>query len=56
MIIEDEIPFKFVKRKGFQKFCSICIPQFQILSQNIIARDITEVLLGVENIFEFFIE
>lgn len=39
MIIIDELPFSFVEREGFRKFCKIGIPKFDIPSRSTITRD-----------------
>ncbi|CAL8112897.1 unnamed protein product [Prunus armeniaca] len=38
MIIIDELPFSFVEKKGFRKFCSIACPLFNVPSRRTIVR------------------
>ncbi|CAL2239600.1 unnamed protein product [Prunus armeniaca] len=38
MIIVDELPFSFVEKKGFRKFCSIACPLFNVPSRRTIVR------------------
>ncbi|KAI5316666.1 hypothetical protein L3X38_036373 [Prunus dulcis] len=37
IIIIDELPFSFVEKKGFRKFCSVACPLFNIPSRRTIA-------------------
>ena len=39
MIILDELPFKFVERKGFKRCMSLACPRFRIPSRWTITRD-----------------
>ncbi|BFG30090.1 hypothetical protein CerSpe_163640 [Prunus speciosa] len=38
MIIIDELPFSFVEKKGFRKFCSVACPLFNVPSRRTIVR------------------
>ncbi|WOH07930.1 hypothetical protein DCAR_0727365 [Daucus carota subsp. sativus] len=39
MIIKDELPFRFVERDGFKKFCEVSMPEFKIPSRFTIVKD-----------------
>lgn len=39
MIIMDELPFRFVERKGFRRFMSIAQPRFEIPCRKTVAKD-----------------
>lgn len=39
MLIVDELPFSFVEREGFRKFCKVINPQFIIPSRTTATRD-----------------
>ncbi|XP_019149948.1 PREDICTED: zinc finger BED domain-containing protein RICESLEEPER 3-like isoform X2 [Ipomoea nil] len=45
MIIEDELPFKFVEAKGFRKCMFIACPRFKMPSRWTIARDCYDIYL-----------
>ncbi|CAL2276428.1 unnamed protein product [Prunus armeniaca] len=38
MIIKDKLPFNFVEKKGFRKFCSVTCPLFNVPSRRTILR------------------
>lgn len=40
MIIEDELPFRFVEAEGFLEFMATCCPKFDVPSRRSITRDI----------------
>ncbi|KAF7149324.1 hypothetical protein RHSIM_Rhsim03G0053600 [Rhododendron simsii] len=40
MVIIDELPFRFVERIGFRKFCKVMQPKFSSVSRQMIAREV----------------
>lgn len=41
MVIIDELPFRFVKRIGFRKFCNVMQPKFSwVPSRQTISREV----------------
>ncbi|KAL5823683.1 hypothetical protein ACOSQ4_021583 [Xanthoceras sorbifolium] len=45
MLIVDELPFRFVEKPGFQEFCRVGMPLFDIPSRRTIVRDIMQLYL-----------
>ncbi|KAL5794065.1 hypothetical protein ACOSP7_002659 [Xanthoceras sorbifolium] len=42
MLVVDELPFRFVEKQGFQKFCRVGMPKFDVPSRRTIVRDIMQ--------------
>jgi hypothetical protein len=38
MIVMDELPFSFIERPGFRRFCSVAIPKFLVPSRKVIVK------------------
>ncbi|KAK9929235.1 hypothetical protein M0R45_026341 [Rubus argutus] len=38
MIVMDELPFSFIERPGFRRFCSVAIPKFLVPSWKVIVK------------------
>ena len=45
----DELPFRFVERKGFRTFCHVLQPLFKLITRNILAKDCVD-LYAIEKI------
>lgn len=43
MLVEDMQPMAIVERSGFQKFCSVCLPQYALPSRRTVARRLDDV-------------
>ena len=55
MIIVDELPFNFVEKKGFKRFCTVLQPKFQLVSRTTITKDCVEIYLNErQNLNEIF--
>ncbi|KAK3221760.1 hypothetical protein Dsin_008785 [Dipteronia sinensis] len=48
MLIVDELPFRFVEKRGFHKFCHVGMPMFDVLSRIIIGRDILQMYIDMK--------
>ncbi|KAL5789171.1 hypothetical protein ACOSQ2_004059 [Xanthoceras sorbifolium] len=50
MIIIDELPFRFVKNRGFQRFCSLLCPTFEVPSRRTILQ---KLILSITQIGDY---
>ncbi|KAK2647713.1 hypothetical protein Ddye_015202 [Dipteronia dyeriana] len=47
MLIIDELPFKFVEKRGFRKFYRVGMPRFDVPSRRTIVRDILQLYIDM---------
>ena len=47
MLIVDELPFRFVEKRGFCKFCHVGMPRFDISSRRTIVKDILQMYVDM---------
>ncbi|KAK0583489.1 hypothetical protein LWI29_037478 [Acer saccharum] len=47
MIIVDELPFRFVEKRGFRNFCRVGMPRFDVPSRRTIVRDILQMVFTI---------
>ncbi|KAK2633775.1 hypothetical protein Ddye_028567 [Dipteronia dyeriana] len=48
MLIVDELPFRFVEKRGFRKFCRVGMPRFDVPSRRTIVRDILQMYIDMK--------
>ncbi|KAK2662043.1 hypothetical protein Ddye_000617 [Dipteronia dyeriana] len=48
MMIVDELPFRFVEKRGFRKFCRVGMPRFDVPSKRTIVRDILQMYVDMK--------
>ncbi|KAK2646634.1 hypothetical protein Ddye_021829 [Dipteronia dyeriana] len=48
MLIVDELPFRFVEKRGFHKFCGVGMPRFYVPSRTTIVRDILQLYIDMK--------
>ena len=45
MVIQDELPFKFVEGEGFKKFMTVACPRFKLPSRWTVNKDSFELYI-----------
>ncbi|KAK2653287.1 hypothetical protein Ddye_013143 [Dipteronia dyeriana] len=48
ILIVDELPFRFVEKRGFRKFCRVGMPRFDVPSRRTIVRDILQLYIDMK--------
>ncbi|KAK2634836.1 hypothetical protein Ddye_029628 [Dipteronia dyeriana] len=48
MLIVNELPFRFVEKRGFRKFCRVGMPRFDVPSKRTIVRDILKLYIDMK--------
>ncbi|TXG60438.1 hypothetical protein EZV62_015011 [Acer yangbiense] len=57
MLIVDELPFRFVEKRGFRKFCRVGMPRFDVPSRRTIVRDILQKYIDMKkSLMKYFKE
>ncbi|TXG48112.1 hypothetical protein EZV62_027406 [Acer yangbiense] len=57
MLIVDELPFIFVEKRDFRKFCRVGMPRFDVPSRRAIVRDILQMYIDMKtSLMKYFRE
>ncbi|TXG57181.1 hypothetical protein EZV62_018494 [Acer yangbiense] len=57
MLIVDELPFRFVEKRGFHKLCRVGMPRFDVPSRRTIVRDILQMYIDMKtSLMKYFRE